>query len=86
MRGVIIGSNIQEGVTIMGNKYANQKIKKLTKWIYLAAIIVALVVLGITVWNAVQPEAPKDKAAQPLTGTYYVEFDVKDYGKMTAAL
>ncbi len=50
-------------------------------WVVIAAAVLALA--GVGVYAAMPKDVPQDEV---LSGTYYVQIDVKDYGSITAEL
>ncbi len=70
------------------NPYAKQPVKK-TNWVLLAIIAVlvaALIITGVILLNNGNENTAEKSDSGLLSGTYYVQIDVKDYGTITAEL
>jgi peptidyl-prolyl cis-trans isomerase B (cyclophilin B) len=70
------------------NPYAKQPVKK-TNWALIAIIavlVIALAVAGVLLLNGKNKDTAEEADSSLLSGTYYVQIDVKDYGTITAEL
>ena len=70
------------------NLYAKQPVKK-TNWALIAIIavlVIALAVAGVLLLNGKNKDTAEEADSSLLSGTYYVQIDVKDYGTITAEL